>query len=155
VVESGVQQRRWDTDNRGRGVASAANATEEIKRLVAEMSTSDWIAEDPEIHLLPHLRSFVEREGSPWQLVSTNLLPDGRYEVRIAWVGERASSGRLRAEVFALIGSVAEPSTHVRERRTGDGVEYEVVTGMLDGDAGWTAHGHVIAIRIEKMASHE
>jgi hypothetical protein len=148
-------QRRWDTDNRGRGVASAAGATGDIERLVAEMAAPDWIAEDPEIHLLPHLRSFVERDGSPWQLNSAQVLPDGHYEVRLAWIGEHVSSGRLRAEVFALIGSVAEPSTHVRERHTDDGIEYEVATGILDGDANWVGHGHVIAIRVDKTPSQE
>jgi hypothetical protein len=104
------------------------------------MAAPHWIAEAPEEHLLPHLRSFVDRQGSPWRLVSAE-----------ASTGGQVSRGRLRAEAFALIGSVAELSTYVQERRTDHWVEYEVVTGILTSDSGWQGHGHVLVVRIEEM----
>jgi hypothetical protein len=116
------------------------------------MSAPGWIAEAPEDHLLPHLRSFIERPGSSWRLVSAEASPDGRYLVQVEWTGEPLSRGRLRAEAFALIGLVAENSTHVRERRTDRGVEYEVATGILTGDGGWRAHGHVLLIRVAEKS---
>ena len=143
-----MKQRRWDGDVRGKGVASAASAAADVQRLIADMSAPDWVAEDPALHLLPHLRSFIERPKSPWRLVSAETSPDGRYVVQVAWNGETPSRAQLRAEAFALIGSVAENSTHIRERRTNDGVEYEVVTGIIEGDSGWLGHGHVVLIQV-------
>ncbi|MBV9281381.1 MAG: hypothetical protein JOZ41_14970 [Chloroflexi bacterium] len=146
-----MQQKRWDGDVRGRGIASAAGATGDVRRLMTEMAAPDWIAEAPEDHLLPHLRAFVERPDSSWRLLSTETSSDGRFLVHLTWIGEQLNRGRLRAEVFALIGSVAENSTHVRERRTDRGVEYEVATGILDGDGGWRGHGHVLLICIDTV----
>ncbi|HEX8919298.1 MAG TPA: hypothetical protein VF898_12400, partial [Chloroflexota bacterium] len=148
-----VQQRRWDGDVRGKGVAGGASATGDLQRLIADMAAPDWIAEDPEIHLLPHLRSFIERQGSPWRLISAEASSDDRYLVHVAWVGERLSRGRLRAEAFALIGSIAENSTHVKERRTDHGADYEVATGILTGDSGWLGHGHVLLIHVDVESS--
>jgi hypothetical protein len=148
-----MERRRWEGDSRGYGIANAVLATANLLRLSAEMAAPDWVAEAPDEHLLPHLREFVERTGSPWRLVAAEAAPDGTYVVHVAWTGERASRRSLRAEAFALIGAIAESSTHVREQRDGDSLVYEIVTGMLDGDSGWRGHGHVLRLRIDEPAA--
>jgi hypothetical protein len=150
VYDLPVTPLRWDGDERGRGIASGASARPDLDRLAAEMSEPDWIAEEPEAHLLPHLRAAVERPDSRWRLDQAAMDDEGRYVVDLAWVGTEGppSPGQLRAEIFPLVGAIAEPSTHVRERRAHGGAEFEVTTGILDGDAGWRGHGHVLLFRI-------
>ena len=131
---------RWDTDERGRGVGSAEAFLEAADALREHMARPDWVAEDPEQHLLPHLRQgFDIRE---WRVV------DGALEVDLAWRGER-SPGAIRAAVFALIGTVAEAATLVRA--VGDDL-FEVVTGQLDGDGSFAAHGHTLRLRVLNLA---
>ena len=45
-----------------------------------------------------------------------------------------------------LVGHVSEGSTFVRERRLQDALEFEVATGMMPGESGFTGHGHVLRI---------
>lgn len=139
---------RWDGDERGHGIASGVVARPDLERLGAQMGAPDWVAEEPDAHLLPHLRAAAEREGSPWRLGATAFEPDGRYVVELSWTAGRASRGQVRAELFRLVGEIAELSTHVRERREDGRLEYEVTTGILDGDGPWRGHGHVVLFRV-------
>jgi hypothetical protein len=41
-----------------------------------------------------------------------------------------------------------EGSTFVRERRSGDAFEFDVATGMMPGEGGFTGHGHVLRILV-------
>ena len=137
--------KRWDSDERGQGEASAASFTNALRRLADEMSGERWIVEDPQVHLLPHLQEAVVREGSPWRLISAESSADGRYVIDVQWVGDWPSAYDLRTSVFALVGAIAESSTHVRQLSDR---EFEIPTGMLEGDSGWRAHGHVLLLRI-------
>src|SRR5919198_434384 len=94
---------RWDHDSRGHGVGSAAGLLPDLQRLAERMAQPDWVAEEPDAHLLPHLG----RTGAP---------PSRRDQ---------------REAVFALIGALAEPATYVRERSADGTAEYEVATGVL------------------------
>src|SRR5262245_8053842 len=120
-------ERRWDGDTRGYGVGSAAALADDVQRLVAEMSAPDWVAEQPEAHLLPHLRAATERPGSPLRLVRATTAADGAYDVDLAWSGAADAPSERREAIFALIGAVSEPSTHVRARGND---EYEVTLGV-------------------------
>lgn len=117
------------------------------------MAAPDWVAEAPELYLLPHLRAEAERDGPPWRLGVATFEPDGRYVVELAWTAAPASSAEVRAAAFRLVASIAELSTHVRERRTDDWVGYEVTTGVLGGDGPWGGHGHVVVFRLIEGAS--
>jgi uncharacterized transporter YbjL len=65
------------------------------------------------------------------------------FELEIARDGR--SEAELRAITLALVGSIAESSTHVRQLVDG---EFEVVTGMLSGDSpAFAPHGHLLRIR--------
>ena len=49
---------------------------------------------------------------------------------------------------WALLGSVAEPAASVRERRDGDSIVFEVVTGMPDNAGPFTSHGHTLKLTL-------
>src|SRR5262245_47604248 len=55
ACQTGGVVARWDGDERGRGVASADGEVVELERLRAAMALPDWVAEEPDLHLLPHV----------------------------------------------------------------------------------------------------
>ncbi len=140
-------QRRWDTDERGRGVATGAAYTSQVGDLLTALQEPEWIAEDPDHHLLPHLQRACATPGGPWRLTATAMGDDGVYTVNLDWQGA-GGSRELRADVFALIGQVAEATTHVRQAVAGGRIEFRAATGMLAGDSPFAGHGHLIALRI-------
>jgi hypothetical protein len=132
--------RRWDTDARGRGVGDATSALPAVKRLIEAMAADGWVAEEPETHLLPHLGSSAAALGL--EIVRTATI-DGAFELDLGRDGR--SPAELRAVALAIVGSIAEASTHVRQVSDG---EFEVVTGMLPGDSPvFAPHGHLVRIR--------
>ncbi len=46
---------RWDGDERGEGVADATAFVDGAVELVDAMRHPSWVAEEPEVHLLPHI----------------------------------------------------------------------------------------------------
>ena len=132
--------RRWDTDERGTGVRDGTAFVAPVERLVETLRRPGWITEDPHAHLLPHLEATAAARG--WRLVRWADV-DGVLEVDLDVGGERAHKTRQEA-AYALIGSIAEASTHVREVQPR---VYEVVTGMLPGNGSFATHGHVLRIR--------
>ena len=142
-----LPQRRWDDDKSGHGVASAIWGVPSARRLLDAMTAPDWVAEDPDVHLLPHLRRACEAPGSPWTLLATEW-DGGIYTLALEWCGPEPGMARLRADVFALLGSVAELSTYIHQRVTAVGIEYDMVTGILDGETQFRGHGHGVRLRI-------
>lgn len=138
---------RWDGDERGRGVGDARAFIEGASELVDAMRSADGVAEAPELHLLQHLRAACE--GVPVEIAGTRVLDDGRFEVDLTWTGERAGVGEVRRAVYALAGAVAETATYVRQRRSDRFLTFELVTGIIDADAHFAPHGHVVLFRIE------
>src|SRR3954463_5774261 len=99
-------QRRWDGDERGHGFASGESHAPHARRLVAALERPDWVAEDPELHLLPPL----ERAALALGVGLGGASLDGAvYELRLTWLGDRGR-GPLRRAAHALIGAVAEES---------------------------------------------
>ena len=137
-------RRRWDDDERGRGIASAGPFAPGAERLLASMREPDWVAEDPQLHLLPHLRRVAEREG--WSVEQVEV------EDAILVVDVRLPAGASRQELriagFALAGAFAEELSFLEERRDGDVVRLEVVTGMPDGSGSFGPHGHTVRLRL-------
>jgi hypothetical protein len=131
--------RRWDTDQRFTGVRDAQEAAPAVRSLVDAMAGDGWVAEEPELHLLPHLRRAAAELGIEIRSVETL---DGILELAIA----RGTRGRgeAKALVFSLVGSIAEQSTHVRQ----EGDEFLVVTGSIAKDEPFAAHGHLLRIRL-------
>jgi len=143
---------RWDIDKRGRGVADAGQLVGGVRELLDSFSEAEWVAEEPELHLLPHIQTWCERSGQ-LDLSSTETDERGAFVVELTWKGERGALGQARAAVFALLGQIAESATYVRQTRPGamdgcagaDGpLRFEVGTGMLAPDTAYAPHGHVV-----------
>jgi hypothetical protein len=137
---------RWEGDSKGAGVGDASRFIEGVQQLEEAMQQKAWVAEDPQLHLLPHLMEACERPDSLLTLESTDLAEDGTYMVTLGLREPDTSVGRQRSAVFAMLGEVAETATYVRQRRTETGLSFEVVTGILDGQ--FAPHGHTLLIRL-------
>lgn len=118
------------------------------QELLAAMTEPDWVAEDPEAHLLPHLQRACRRADSPFVLEEAQVDEDGALALGLRWTGPRRDLGAARAAVFELLAHVAETASYVRQRRDGHEVVYDVVTGMLAPDTSFASHGHVLRLRI-------
>jgi hypothetical protein len=139
---------RWDIDERGHGVASAAGAVADLDRLRNAMLEPDWVTEEPEMHLLPHVKRFCAERG--WDVRRAEVV-DAVLEVDVG--APPGTARKPREAAFALLGTFAEASTHVVERSSdvGKSVEIFATTGMLEGDGEFAPHGHTVRIRVELM----
>ena len=137
-------RKRWDTDDRFVGVADASAFAPAVEELAALARRPDWVAEDPEIHLAPHLRGA--RVGGV-RIVEIRTGEDGVLAVD-AECDPGASRGELRRRAWVLLGAVAEPAASVREHRQGDGAVFEVVTGIPDGAGPFASHGHTLRLTL-------
>ncbi|MEU6430937.1 hypothetical protein ABZ860_33985 [Microbispora sp. NPDC046973] len=132
--------RRWDDDERLTGIADASAMEPQVSALLDAMAREGWVTEDPEAHLLPHLRRAC---GSEWLLTGERLLDDGVYEVTVSLAGDREGV-HVQRDVIRLLSAIAEAVFFVRQ--AGPGV-FECVTGMLDGDPpGFKSHGHMVRL---------
>jgi hypothetical protein len=146
------KERRWDIDERGNGVADASAAAARIHELRGHAQRAGWIAEQPEIHLWPHLERAIRADGSAWVRAGHSIDADGCFVVDL--VHEEMSGDRVRAallaDVLALLGLVVESATFVEvaERHIDDELVVDVVTGVLDDQSPFKAHGHTIRFRV-------
>jgi hypothetical protein len=59
----------------------------------------------------------------------------------------------IRATIFSLLGTVAEVSSHVRQRRSessdgsGETLTFDVVTGIVD-ETPFKPHGHTLRLHV-------
>jgi hypothetical protein len=145
---------RWEGDNRGRGIADARQLVQGAGQLIAAFNEPDWVAEQPEVHLRPHVEEWCRQDG---RLALTDAYADeaGGYVLGLPWHGEAAGVGPMRAAVFSLIGSFAEGATYVRQRpveRADDGsaigLRFEIGTGELATDTPFLPHGHAVVINV-------
>lgn len=129
---------RWDNDTRHRGIGGASMARPAVERLLAVLSDAEWVAEEPDQHLVPRLSSACRDLG----LEMTHSTSDaGLLDVRVS--GLDVGRAERRRVAFSLLGSVAEATTHIREEPGGT---FEMVTGMLEGDGEFAPHGHVVRL---------
>jgi hypothetical protein len=142
--------RRWDTDVRLTGMGDGAEMAPGIAALLEAATRPEWVAEDPEVHLLPHLRRVAGAPGSAWQLGAARLR-DATYVVDLVWTGPKPA---LRAAVYALVGAVAEASTSIVESRGADGLAtFDVVTGSVTAGE-FAPHGHLLRLRVAVGSEH-
>ena len=139
-------QRRWDTDERGRGVSSAVANLPAITELADLAGRADWVAEDPEAHLLPGLRRGAEASGLTITSFATD--PEGCFTIHFKGAGSK-SRREVREAVWTIIGAVAELSTHVREMKIDGDVVFEIVTGTTEGAGSFATHGHTLRLVID------
>ena len=145
---------RWDGDNRGLGIGDAVQLVSGASELVAAFRQPAWVAEQPEIHLLPHVEAWCERDHR-LALIDAYTDDMDAYILDCEWLGAPGSVGAARAAVFSLIGSFAGSATYVRQRRlASDGggstmkLRFEVGTGELAPDTRFVPHGHVVVINV-------
>lgn len=140
--------RRWEDDDRGRGIGDASAHVPALEELASLAAEPDWVAEDPEAHLLPGLRRGAEATG----LTITSFASDhaGRFIVHLK--GGAAMSRRdLRQAAWTILGCVAELSSHVSEVKDESGVTFDVVTGMPKDGAPFATHGHSLRLVIDAI----
>jgi hypothetical protein len=135
---------RWDIDTRYEGIADASAMTHDVERLLDVMRRPNWVTEDPDAHLLPHLRRTCAADGSPWTLLADRLEADGVYVVELRHADPE--SGDVGRDAIRLLSVIAE---HVFSVRTVDAATYDCVTGMLDGDGEFASHGHLIRLVVQ------
>jgi hypothetical protein len=136
-------RRRWDTDDRFTGVADASAFAAAVEELADLARRPGWVAEEPEVHLVPHLRGA---QVAGLRLSGWHTGEDGVLE---AVAEHRAGESRrgLRRQAWALLGEIAEPAASVRERTDGDSVIFEVVTG-IPGGGQFASHGHTVRLTL-------
>ena len=120
--------------------------------LIAAFGQPDWVAEQPELHLLPHVEAWC-RQDRRLALTGTHTDDSCAYVLDLEWRSTTGSVGAVRAAVFSLIGSFAESATYVRQRRAASDdsgpaseLQFEVGTGELGPGARFLPHGHVVLI---------
>ena len=138
--------RRWDIDERGHGIASGEIARPDLARLDAALAGPDWIAEEPDAHLLPHIRRACEVEGSGLEVVGwaieAAILVVRLRETEI----ERGSKVDRRRRLLTVVGAFVEPSTFLRF--ADDDRILDIATGVLDGDGPFRGHGHLVRLQV-------
>jgi hypothetical protein len=143
--------RRWDGDQRGEGIADGAWIAGDVRRFVAALAVENWIAEDPDLHLLPHLQRACAVPGAPWTLQRAEM-HDSVYVVFLDWLGNPPRQGQLRADVFALLGTFVETVAYIHQRVLDDAICYDIATGLLAEDTQFRPHGHLVQFRITGAA---
>ncbi len=140
---------RWDPDERRIGAGDATSHLDTLDALRRVAAEPGWVTEEPEAHLLPHLQEAVRVAGSPLALDASTTDPDGTFVVDVHWVGAADADARaVRVASLALIATIAESATTIRERHGPGLTTYEVVTGTLPDDTTFATHGHTLRLRV-------
>ena len=140
-----VHSSGWDTDDRLTGIASGRAFAPAIEQLGAHLDRDGWIAENPESHLLPHLRSYCEEPTSPFRLLDARLHGNGVYEVELESADFTQADCLPIRRVLPMLAAIAETTLAVRQI---DEATVEYVTGTLDNDSPYATHGHLVRLRI-------
>lgn len=149
MAETADSSKRWDTDDRYTGVADASDFAPAIEELAALARRPGWVTEDPENHLVPHL----QEAGVPGLRV-LGYQPDGNGVLHVtAEYREGDRRGEIRRHAWALIGTVAELATSVRERDDSDTIVFDVVTGIPENAGRFATHGHTIRLTVMPPAN--
>jgi hypothetical protein len=137
-------RRRWDTDDRFVGVADASGFARGIEELAVLARRPGWVAEEPELHLVPHLR---DANIAGLQLTECQTTSDGVLAVSATYVPD-ASRHDIRQSAWAMLGSIAEPAASVREDVDGETIMFDMVTGIPDGPGPFASHGHSVRLTL-------
>src|SRR5437763_15377118 len=109
MTQTSDSRRRWDTDSRFVGVADASAFAAAIDELAALARRPGWVTEDPELHLVPHLRGATV---AGLRLTEWRTGEGGVLEVAAEHL-PGSSRAALRQQAWALLGTVAEPAASV------------------------------------------
>jgi hypothetical protein len=143
---------RWKGDEIGTGVGDAGDFAPHVRRLLEEMVEPDWVVEDPQVHLLPDLQRELGAPGAPWRLID-HLVVNAVFVVTLEWTRRDGTLQDLRRDAFALVGSVAKQVTHIAQYVRVDRIEFDVATGVLEGDSRFHRHGHMLRLQVTGEAA--
>jgi hypothetical protein len=144
-----VRPPRWDPDERGIGVADARAHLARLDALRAVADVDGWVAEEPDVHLLPHIVRHLA-DGAPFALQEATIDPDGTFVVVVRWTGSiDAGRGTVRTAAYALIGVIAESTTAIIQTDDKGRQVFDVVTGMLAEQSQFASHGHTLRLVID------
>ena len=144
MADQSDSRKRWDTDERYAGVADASAFAAGVEELAELARRPGWVTEEPEMHLVPHLRD-ADIDGL--QLVGCQTGEDGVLAVNATYdLG--ASRSDIRRRAWALLGTIAEPAASVREHADREAVVFELVTGIPDGSGPFASHGHSLRLTL-------
>jgi hypothetical protein len=144
MTDAADSRKRWDTDDQFAGVADASVFAAAIGELAALARRPGWVTEEPEVHLVPHLRG-ASAEGL--RRLDYRTGDDGVLDVTAEYSPDD-SRRDIRQRAWTLIGTIAEPTASVREHRDGNTVVFEVVTGVPEGSGQFASHGHTLRLTL-------
>jgi hypothetical protein len=138
---------RWDGDRTGAGVSDGEAFAPPLRTLLDEMARPDWNTEQPEAHLLPHLARWCAREGSPFALRAA-AEEDTLFVVDLD-IAQGTTSEHVRELVYALISTIAEPTTVVVETREDEVDIFDVTLAITPRQSTFPkGHGHLVRLRV-------
>ena len=138
---------RWDGDQTGAGVSDGEAFAPAIRTLLQEMARPDWNTEQPEAHLLPHLERWCARKGSPFVLRSAT--DDDTLFVVDLDPADGATSEDAHEQVYALVSTIAEPTTVIVETREEEAVIFDVSLAVTPKQSTFPkGHGHLVRLRV-------
>ena len=146
-----MERKRWDIDERGRGIASGEAFAGHVAELADSKADPGWVTEEPEAHLLPHLQAACEEPGSLLRL-DTAWSNGAIFVVELTTTEPQLSVGHLRRAAVMLAVAIAEESTHIRQHSDGDVLEFDIATGTAPSEARFAPHGHLVRLRIHPLA---
>jgi hypothetical protein len=93
VLSRGRVAARWDGDDRSQGIGDAARLVSGASELIAAFRQPAWVAEQPELHLLPHVEAWCQRDR---RLIATGAYHDGAepYVLDLEWHARPAACGK-------------------------------------------------------------
>jgi hypothetical protein len=142
-----VSRRRWDDDARGTGSGDARAWRPVVETLARVIDEVGWVAEEPELHLLPHLEAAIA--SGPLTIREAGAASDGTFVVGLEWVGPGEPSRlAIRSALYALIAAIAETVTLLHEPPDAQGRVLEVLSGSAGGDGPFAGHGHTLRLRV-------
>lgn len=141
---------RWEGDERGHGVANGAWIREDVAALGNALADSAWIAERVAELLLPSLQRAVDESDERWQIIDTSVV-EHVLKLELGWSVPGPSFRQLRADVFALLGHIAESATFVQQSVAAESVHYRVTTGE-PANGQFAPHGHLLELTISGPA---
>ena len=144
MADTTEPRKRWDTDERCTGVADASSFAPAIEELAALARRPGWVAEEPETHLIPHLRNT---DVTGLRLLHCHTAGNGVLCVTAEY--SAADSRRdIRQRAWTLIGAIAEPAASVREHPEGSTVVFDIVTGIPEARGQFATHGHTLRLAL-------
>ena len=138
---------RWDGDRTGAGVSDGEAFAPPLRTLLDEMARPDWNTEQPEAHLLPHLERWCARDRSPLDLRAA-AEEDALFVVDLD-TAQGTTNDHVREQVYALISTIAEPTTVVVETRQDEVDVFDVTLALTPSQSTFPkGHGHLVRLRV-------